>query len=138
MLKKFGVILSGLILIFGIIAVNAQPIFSSYANDYEVYLHSDSSLAQIKRVNKTEYLFLQGVKGESVQIQANDFDLKNFLNDFNAKVQFTEGTNDSQIYYAYSPKLKNIKTVKGKKVNLQVVVAEERVVLGSPLIFGSF
>ncbi len=138
MLKRLGAIVCLITAVFGVWASFSQPVFREYADSYEVYLDDDSSLAQTKRVNKLQYFFLTDIKGESVTVNSEEFDLEDFFNDFDARLKFTESTPDSQIYYAYSPKVKRVKRVKGQNVNLHVVVCKERVVLGSPLIFGSF
>ncbi len=138
MLKKLGAIVSLFIICFSLSATSVQPVFKNYADSFEVYLESASSLAQIERVKKQDYYFLRGVKGESVCLESENFSLEKLLLDFDAQIKFTERTCDSEIFYAYSPQIKYLKTVGGEKVNLQIAVAKDRVVLGSPLIFGSF
>ncbi len=138
MLKKLGVIFSLIIILTGIAIFNAQPIFGKLSNNYQVYLEDASSLALIKRVTAREFYSLRGVKGESVELSLDSFDLENILKQFGAEIKFTEQTADSQIYYAYSPNIKYLKKVKGEKINLHIVIAQDRAVLGSPLIFGSF
>ncbi len=138
MLKKLGVVTALLIIFISIFTSNVNPVFKRYADNYEVYLGQASSLADIKVVEDKEYVWLRGVKGESVTLKAEQFDLDKLLKEFDASVIFTETTSDSQIIYAYSPKIKYQKKIKGQTINLHVAMAKERVVVGSPLIFGSF
>ncbi len=138
MLKKLGGVISLLIIVLAVMVINAQPVFKDYASEYEVYLNDASSLAEIRKVDKLEYYFLRGVKGESVTLSAKGFELESILSDFGARVVFTENLSNATVYYAYSPKIKSQKTVRGEKINLQVAISGERVVLGAPLIFGSF
>ncbi len=138
MLRKLGAVISLLIIFCCIAYTTLTPVFGGYADTFEVYLSSASSLAEIKSVSLKEYAFTRGIKGESVRLDAEGFELEKVLKGFNAELRFSENTSDSEIYYAYSPKIRNYKTVKGQKINLHIVIASERVVLGSPLIFGSF
>ncbi len=138
MLKQLGVCLSLFLIALSLVFSSVQPIFANYAKEFEVYLGDSSSLAEICVVNKNGYALTRGIKGESVQLKTDEFSLERLMSDFDAELRFSEQTSDSKIYYAYSPKIKYKKTVKGTTINLHVVIAEERVVLGSPLIFGSF
>ncbi len=138
MFKKFGAVLAITVIFIGLAFSSVKPIFENYASDFEVYLNDASSLAQIEKVDKIEYYFQRGVKGESVQLSLNGFSLENLLEEFDAEIKFSEQTSDSEIYYAYSPKIRFKKQVKGQTVNLHVVLTKDRAILGSPLIFGSF
>ena len=86
----------------------------------------------------TEFFFLKNIRGESVSLKKENFDLNEFLSDMNAEVVFVEQTEEMNLYYAYSPNLKYKKIVDGRLVNVQIAIAKERVTVGSPLIFGSF
>ena len=138
MLKKLGAIFSLIIILLGATFLYAEPVFYKYSNSYDVYLGDNSSLAEIVEVD-SPYFFALGKKwGESVRLSPKDFSLENLLEDFSARLVFSESTSTHQIYYAFSPTIRYQKRVKGKKVNLQIAIAKNSVVLGSPLIFGSF
>ncbi len=138
MFRKLSGVLALVIVIMSIAVIGVQPVFADYSQSYEVYLGEGSSLAKIIQVDKPEYYRLANIKGESVRIDAEGFDLDNLLSDFDAEIKFSESVEGREIYYAYSPKIKDALNVRGQRINLQVAIAKEQVVLGSPLIFGSF
>ncbi len=138
MFKKYVVTLSAFILLLGLTLSGIKPVLYGYADSLELYLNDTSSLAQIVKANDYEYALYKDVKGESVKLSADGFSLNELLSDFNATVRFIEQTPDCECYYAYSPKIKYKKTVKGQVINLQIAIAKEQVTIGSPLIFGSF
>ncbi len=138
MLKKVLIVISAITVLFLASVFSLAPLFSSYSKRYEAYLYNSSSLAKIVNVNKTEFIFLKGVKGESVRLSANNFDLSGLLLEFDAEIIFTERVENKTLYYAYSPRIKYKKVVRGQKINLQIATDSDNVTIGSPLIFGSF
>lgn len=138
MLKKIFVSFLVFLLIFLSVGFNDKPIFRNYSNEYEVYLNSASSTAQIKKVGISDFYFIKNLKGESAYINKNEFDLLSFLTEFNAEILFLETTEQGVSYYAFSPKIKYQTTLNNQCVNLHVHISEQVVKVGAPLIFGSF
>lgn len=66
------------------------------------------------------------------------FDAEEFFSRLNAKVVLRESSGKTESVYAYSDKLKYFVKIGDKKVNLHVCVSGDKVVVGSPMIFGSF
>ncbi|MBQ7236797.1 MAG: hypothetical protein IJX03_06570 [Clostridia bacterium] len=137
MLKKIMAVIFATVCLVSVNGANKAPIFKDYANQFEVYIGDASSSAQITRVTKSEFYFLDGVCGESFKTDKDGFELDRFLSEFSAKIVFTERIAEGTSYYAYSPKIKYRKTVKGKTINLHVFIGKE-VSVGAPLILGSF
>ena len=137
MIKKLLVIIISITYLFSLKAVNVQPLFSSYADNFEIYLGASSS-GSIIMADKISYSMFNGIKGESASINKLNFDLQEFLSDFGAEVILVENIDDGISFYARTDKIKNVKEVKGKKINLHIFVGKERVVVGSPIIYGSF
>jgi len=137
MCRKIAVILTAFIFAVGA-WFNVKPVFHAYSNEFQVCVNSPSSSGKIITVSKAEYPFSVGVKGESFQVKIKDFNLEKTLNDFSAKVLFTESIEDGVSYYAYSPKIRYKKQIKNKTVNMQIHFAKTTVTVGSPIIFGSF
>lgn len=137
MLKKAIVLLVALfsLCFFGL--KNAIPIFTNYADNFEVYTESACSNAVIVSTSKQAYPFILNKYGESCKIQG-EFDLQSFLADMGAKAVFIEKTESGESYYAYSSDIRYAKTVKNKRVNLQIHIGDCGVTVGSPIIFGSF
>ena len=77
--------------------------------------------------------------GESIKIerptQSALSKIDGYINKF---LLFTEVLNGTSISYAYDPSLANFVVVDGNKVNLQVAKTDFCVVVGHPLILGSF
>ena len=138
MIKRIALFFVCIIAVVGATFTTRTPVFIKYSNDFELYINSRSSMAKIINVDYMNFYFYKNVYGESVEINADSFNLQDFLDDFNATVLFTEKIQGGVSYYAYSPKIKYQKTLNGKRVNLQVVQKESFVKAGAPLIFGSF
>ncbi len=138
MFKKICVLISCAIMLLALYIANAQPVFKNYASRYEIYLNSSSSIADIVTVKGLEILKYKNLYGESVKVDAENFSLNKILNDFSAKLVLTEYADGVTCYYAYSPKIKYLKQVKGKLINLHVAVRQDQVTLGTPLIYGGF
>jgi hypothetical protein len=138
MFKRFLLIVSVVMLLIGLTLSYSAPLFIKKGKTVQAYIGSSSSLARIEEVDALSFMLLKGVKGESVELDYNEFNLSNFLKEFRAKLLFIEQTEEGVSYYAYSPKIPYQKRINGKTVNLHVFVASERVKVGSPIIFGSF
>lgn len=135
MTKKALVLIAGLLIIGFVWAVNSKPQLSFFSSDRYAYLGSNSSSADIVKTNNFCLYFNR--TGESVEL-AYKVDVDKIFNGLQAKLVFSEQTDDGVSYYAYSPVLKFQTLLSGKRVNLHVFVGENRSVIGSPLIFGSF
>lgn len=118
------------------ISLNAS-IFSGYTEKVEIYLGGSGSLSQIQTIDVKDYPYFSGVCGQAFKTDLNEFDLKSFLDDFDAKVIFTESIDEGVSYYAYSPKIKERVNLNGKTINLQIFIGNS-VTVGAPLIYGSF
>lgn len=136
-LKKIIIVALTFLSVFAVYVGNHQPVFSGYAKNFEVYLASPSSNARIVSVNVRQYPTLINVYGESFKANKENFDLKGFLEDFNAQIVFVESISEGTCYYAYSPKIKYRAQIYGSVVNLHVFVGDS-VTIGAPIIFGSF
>lgn len=137
MLKKILASALCLIIIFSFFTLGAKPVFSKYAKTFNVYL-SDSESSHYYTVNEKEFMTFKNVKGESIVIQNKEFNLTEFLNYFNAKIMITEHVEHGVSYYAYSPKIKYRSCIFGKNINIHVFISEDNIVVGTPLIYGSF
>ena len=118
--------------------LNNKPLFSKYSESFTVYVGDGGSLCKMVSVNYTGY-FKQGkINGESCSFESSSFDLNDFFSKFGAELVLVESTQTQTSYYAFSPKIKYIQKIDNKWVNLHVSVSENRVAVGSPIIYGSF
>lgn len=138
MFKKYTSCVLCILLIVFCIFVQRQPVFSAYANTYQVYFADSYASSKSLRVDKNNYKFLSAIKGESVVVSCENFKLNQFLNEFGAKIIVTEKIAEGTSYYAYSPKINYLECIYGEKINLQIFVADSYIVLGTPIIYGSF
>ena len=136
MFKKVLVLILATCILINLAICNNQPLFSQFNNKFEVYL-SNSSDGQIVFADSKTYPFISGIYGESVAINKEEFCLRDFLSNMQAKIIFTEQIDEGISYYAYSPKIKYRTKIKNKIINLHVFVGAG-VKVGSPIIFGSF
>ncbi len=138
MFKKFWIIFSVFVIWFNAIYYNGQPVFREYAKSFTVYVGENSSNALFKSVSSYGYPFILNRFGESCIVDGNDFDLSTFAKRFCATEVLVENIGEGVSHYFYSSKIKYVKTLNGQKVNLHVFIGKDNVVLGSPLIYGSF
>lgn len=117
---------------------NSKPLFCDYSDEFEIYLESSSSAAVIVKINCIDYGLYTDIKGESCNVNVDNVTVEDILKEFDACVVFTETTEECVNYYAYSEKIKYRKTLNGKIINLHVSLSEHSVIVGSPMIFGSF
>ena len=127
-----------LITVFGVYFCTQNPLFYGYGDTFEISTRSYSSNAILYNVNERQYRFTVNRTGESCEIFTDEISVEKILEDFSAKLVFVEETARQTSYYAYSSKIKYLKILDGKKVNLHISISKERVKIGSPLIFGSF
>lgn len=136
MFKRYFIVFLSVAFMLSLYFTVNKPLFSDYADIYELYLKENSSIAKIVNADKYSFPFYFSVKGEACVVKCGDE--KNIIGDFNAETVFTEEIKDAVIIYAYSEKIPYEKIVNGKKVNLQIVKRNDVIKVGSPLIYGSF
>ncbi len=134
--RLFILCLCAVMLFLSHFAINAS-VFNGYTNKIEVYLGNNGSLSTVQTIDVKDYPYFNGVCGQSFKTDIKTFDFEKFIKDFSAKVVFTETIKEGISYYAYSPKIKERKTIKGHTINLQIFVGTS-VTVGVPLIYGSF
>ena len=137
MFKRLCVIIVAVMLIISAYFINSRPVFVEYSNNFEVYLNSTSSSAQILNMQFSSFIGLKNIRGESFKIDIEDFNMEEFLNDYSARIVFVEEIEQGVSYYAYSPKIKYRTKLFGQTINLHIFIGKQ-VTIGAPLIFGSF
>lgn len=138
MLKKILSILTAWFCLLGAWCVNNRPLFLDFGNEYEIYSMANGSNAKIECANSNSYYTFALKYGESCSLSASEFCQKRFLNQYNARLIFTEQASHGTSVYAYSPQIKYCAYIKGEKVNLHFFIGEQAVKVGSPIIFGSY
>ena len=136
MFKRYFIVFLSVAFMLSLYFTVNKPLFSDYADIYELYLKENSSIAKIVNADKYSFPFYFSFKGEACVVKCGDE--KKIIGDFNAETVFTEEIKDAVIIYAYSEKIPYEKIVNGKKVNLQIVKRNDVIKVGSPLIYGSF
>ncbi len=117
---------------------NAKPIFSDYAENFNLYLVNPSSMAKIITATRFDYPRYTDIKGESCTVKDKTLTAEDIFNEYNATLVFTETVANTVNYYGYSNEIKYRKTLGDKIVNIHISVSENGVTVGSPIIFGSF
>lgn len=137
MFKKLFIICICLVSLLSCYAINSTPVFSAYADKYEVYFSEYSSLKSVWTVNKTGYLLCLNKKGESCAVD-KQISARQILDEFDADIVKIEKHSEGTSIYAYSNKIKYKKRMFGKIVNLHIEVNDNQMRVGSPIIYGSF
>lgn len=81
---------------------------------------------------------LTNIVGESISLNGTLKDVNNILNLYNAKIINTEYIGNTLVLYAASNYFKNSVIINDQKVNIQVAFNNGSIIMGSPLILGSF
>ena len=109
----------------------------------EFYLDSSSSQAQIKK--DLAWFEWSKIEGESVEYAILERERSDSLAFARQKCKalggtelFVEDVNGTISIYAFAPKLYEGIELYGKRVNLHVAVRGDRLVVGSPIVFGGF
>ena len=80
---------------------------------------------------------LKGVQGISYKFNSDDFNVSKFLTNNSAEVVKIQKLNEICIIYAYSNKLEHLVN-DDKMFNLEIAITRDKVVVGYPLIMGSY
>ena len=107
----------------------------------EYYLYSSSSQAKIvESVGFADSFFLTGEK--SVFCFSSELEAENYaaalLEEQGAEIVFVEECMGVRSIYAYAPKRGGGVALSGKRVNLHLAIKDERVCVGTPIIFGGY
>ena len=121
-------------------AVNVSRL-SAIAGDRSFYLDSASSQALCKK--RLSLADLARVKGESVTFTLDaapdpDALARQIAEKYGAEILALEYAGGTVSYYCYTEKWTDGVCVAGRTVNLHIAVADTRVAVGSPIVFGGF
>ena len=72
------------------------------------------------------------------KVFSKDTNYKDLVKKYNAKLVFIEKNGDIVSEYYYSNSLPSKEIINGKKVNLYIAISLEQIVIGSPIIYGSY
>lgn len=107
--------------------------------DYSVY--TSSTPAEEYNLSFTNALFktiTEKESGTSIRFTGNTNDVDGFLSALKCKTVKTENVYGTEIIYAYSPLIHRSVTLEGKKVNIQIAKRGGDIIIGTPLIQGSY
>lgn len=115
-----------------------KPALSQFSDELTFYTNSFDSNSGIVKGNCNTYRFLTGVTGESCVVDTKDYSVPMIVSVFNASALWQEQLEDCKVYYFSSNLVKYSRTIEGREINLQIAEYEDRLVVGTPMIFGSF
>ena len=72
------------------------------------------------------------------KILGDESDLKKICNNFNVNIVKNECVEQRQIFFGYSPSFAKNIFVEGEKVNFEVVLFENSLIVGYPAVYGAF
>lgn len=84
------------------------------------------------------YNLATGVCGEAVEIENTNINIHTILNKLKAKIKSVQQIQHGQVYNCYSKKFSGGLWDNGNKVNLQIAVNQNKIVIGYPLILHGF
>ena len=112
----------------------ARPKLLNYSSSVIIYTDANSSNATIKRVDSWYFSF-QKIYGESCLLNLTPQEI---FDKFDAKILFTEVVENVTCYYGYSKQFPYKKQIGDMIVNVHVAIENDRVMFGTPIIYGSF
>ena len=95
MFKRYFIVFLSVAFMLSLYFTVNKPLFSDYADIYELYLKENSSIAGIVNADKYSFPFYFSVKGEACVVKCGDE--KKIIGDFNAETVFTEEINIRRI-----------------------------------------
>lgn len=110
----------------GLCLQNGQGRYTAFLQNGEEIIYEEQPLFNIRGAY------------ERIDFEGNEKDSERFLDEYGATVLFSEKVDDQKIIYAYSPFISNVVYVHGRAVNMMVACDGKKVVVGSPLIKGSY
>ena len=137
-MKRFVVCCVATLLVACLFISNRTAVLYGYSENLTLYLFSSSSNATIVNVDKDSCFLYSNVYGESFWSCDSSLTPQQIFEDFSAKLIETEEILEGISYYAFSPKIKYRTMVGDKVVNLHVFVSDNKITVGTPIIFGSF
>ena len=139
-MKKIAIVtIVFLVLLSGLKVENKFSLLNYYSGEYIVYTASKTTedgvnLGFCHMESKPTY---EGVMGESMVMY--NIEVGAIIKDINARVVKTEYLEDgTTIIYAFTNLINDNVKIDGKVVNFQIAIKDERVVVGWPLILGSY
>ena len=75
---------------------------------------------------------------KQVNFDFSTMQLTKIINDFNINIQMKEDVDNKTCLYGYSSMFKKTCLINGYKINFQLVISNNKVIVGYPLIYGSF
>lgn len=140
MKKLLIVIVVFFILLSSTSVENSFSLNDYFSGDYTAYSHQKISKESVflgscyMTANKVD---LKKVVGESVVLK--NYEASQILKTLKAKIVSSEFLDTgASVIYAYSYLVPRSVKVQNKKVNLQVAIYDDHIVLGWPVILGSF
>ena len=135
-LKKLFCIAFSIIIIALFYAIYTRPVLFDYSNKVTIYSKNCSFSNALYIVNRGEYFSTDKIYGESAVIEG--YSASEIFDLFSAEILKTEVVDDITCYYGYTSVLPYEIDLFGEKVNVHVAVDGNKIILGTPLIFGSF
>jgi len=94
------------------------------------YMYSFSSLSNSNKLIDSVY--------KQVTLSCLKCDFNKILDDLNIKIFFKNKYDDNVIFFGYSNKFEKFCFVKNQKINFQFVFDENNLIIGYPMIYGSY
>lgn len=103
-----------------------------------VYFSSVTNLQfQLKLNNINVIKFINQNDSEIIEID-NNSNIENIKKALNLEIYSKNNISDRIVYECYSNKLNNFVVIDGKKVNIQISITDNKIIIGYPLISTSF
>lgn len=136
-----------LIFLFLLIIVVAYRVngfaLATYVEDGEYSLYyEDGGMSKEYSLTAFQTIFARlgkgGVSGESVRFSGDDEDIDRIIKKLNIEIKDSQRLANLTTLYGYSARLGGGVMLDGQKINIQIVRKGNTVIIGTPLIMGSY
>lgn len=79
-----------------------------------------------------------GVSGESIRFQGGDEEINKIIKRLRIEIRQSQKFANISTFYGYSARLGEGVTLEGRKINIQIVKKGNTVIVGTPLVLGSY
>ncbi len=140
-MKKFWIFLVILLLLIAFHTNGLLIATASFNGEYSIYekdipIDTEYDLSLVEALLKKSHT--SNINGESIRFIGNDKDIDYLIYKLNIKVVDDYYFSNIRTIYGYSYRLGDTVKISGKKVNIQITKRGSTIIVGCPIIRGSY
>ena len=118
-------------------ASNACFVVDKEIEGFDQIKNGNEYLTQVYEDFENFYnLYTENIKGFNLYFKS--LDINQFAKKINGQIYQSQSVENIEMYYGYTAMFKDFRYLQGRKVNVQIAVKENEVIVGFPLILTGF